>query len=168
MAELDAASSRLAAHIGAVPDLEPLPSIVRNKEHRHSTAVRSLKAMGEGGWRTQADLFELGLVSCDVCQACFEAKGTFLHRCVSCSVRSETRKAYGEGSDDAQAVISKAQSSERAEDPLFKHGVLAARPRTRKPKLELRFAWNYDGGFFTGYVSTDGSLRRHGRRDDNR
>ena len=57
MAELDAASSRLAARIGAVPDLEPLASIVRSKEQSHSTALLSLKAMGEGGWRTQADLF---------------------------------------------------------------------------------------------------------------
>ena len=37
------------------------------------------------------------------------------------------------------------------------------------PKLEIRFVGNRDGGeLYTGYIFTDGSMRRFGRRQDNR
>ena len=55
------------------------------------------------------------------------------------------------------------------EEPLFKHGVPIAKPRTPKPKLVLRFIGGRDTDEFVhGYVYTDGSLRLRGRRDDNR
>ena len=115
MAEMDAESSEMAKRIGGPPDLEPLASIVKGKAFSESPAMQSLRAMGEGGWRTQSDLFNLGLVDCNLCQACFDNVGTFLHRCVGCSSRAETRNAYKN-----QRIIRQAQRADQAENPLFK------------------------------------------------
>ena len=164
MADLDAQGSELAKRIGGVPDLEPLKALVKTKAAEQSPATLSLRAMGEGGWHCQSDLFKLGLVESNVCQACFGFEGTFAHRCVGCPAREEDRKAYKD-----QKIIRIAQSAVRADDPLFKYGVPLKVPRAIKPKLQFRFIGNLDSGeLFTGYIYTDGSMRKHGGVDDNR
>ena len=129
--EIDAAKSQLCKKIGGPPDLEPLAEVLKGKKLRDSNPMKSLRAMGEGGWRCQADLFSMGLVDDDRCQACFLAEGTFHHRCVGCSARKETRDAYKN-----QKPIRKAQSELRCRDPLYQFGVPIARPRTPRPDLQ--------------------------------
>ena len=134
MADLDAQGSELAKRIGGTPDLEPLKALVKTKAAEQSPATLSLRAMGEGGWHCQSDLFKLGLVESSLCQACFGLEGTFAHRCVGCPARAEDRKAYKD-----QKIIVIAQSAVRADDPLFKYGVPLKVPRSIKPKLQFRF-----------------------------
>ena len=125
--------------------------------------MRSLRAMGEGGWRTQSDLHALGKVESNRCQACFEDEGTFLHRCVGCSARAEHRKAHRN-----QSIIKKAQRASYAEQPLSKYGVPIALPRVPKPLPKICYFNCAGGKIFTVWGFCDGSLRRKGRRDDNR
>ena len=113
--ELGAAASDLAKRIGPPPDLEPLKALVKGKALREATAMKALRAMGEGGWRTQADLHAVGRVPDDLCQACLASLGSFLHRCGGCLARAATRNAY-----KSQNIIHEAQSLVRADDPLFK------------------------------------------------
>ncbi len=88
--DIGAEASSLVAKIGGTLELEPLQEFMRNKLAGEAAApMRSLRAMGEGGSRTQSDLHALGKVESDRCQACFEDEGTFLHRCVGCGARAE-------------------------------------------------------------------------------
>ena len=99
-----------------------------------------------------------------MCQACFGLEGTFAHRCVGCPARAEDRQAYKD-----QKIIVIAQSAVRADDPLFKYDVPLKVPRSPKPKLQFRIIGNLDTGeLFTGYIYTDGSMRKHGGIDDHR
>ena len=105
---------------------------MKGKLSGDAKAMRSLRAMGEGGWRTQADLHAFGKVHDDRCQTCLGAKGTFLHRCVGCPLRAKARRAYKN-----QTFITKAQSMLHSEEPLFAHGIPVARPRVPKLAPEI-------------------------------
>ena len=115
---MDAAACRLSTTIGATADLEPLAAVVRAKGPEQTSTVASLQTMGEGGWWTQSRLFEAGLVTSNLCQACLESEGTFLHRCVGCSKRAERRKAYGNGEEAAQDIIKKRRAPSARMTPL--------------------------------------------------
>ena len=55
---LEAAASSLAARVGGPTDLRPLKEFLRSKTCKGSPAVAgSLRALGEGGWWTQARMF---------------------------------------------------------------------------------------------------------------
>ena len=145
MHDIDAANCRVAKKIGDTPDFEPLGSVTRGKALRFSPPMLSLRAMGEGGWRTEADLFDLGLVADPICKACFGAVGTYLHRCVACPARKEEREKYGDAN-----ILEEAQSEHSAEDPLFKYGMPIKKKRARIPRFEIHVVGNVPEMIFTG------------------
>ncbi len=153
--------------MGGPPFLEPLADLLHVKALRDSPAVLALRALGEGGWRTQADLFSLGKVDDERCQACLDGPGTFTHRCVGCSARATARHEFIEKSKANREVVEKAQRDANKDKPLYKHGFATRPKRTRKPKPQFRFIGVWDiGELFIGYAYTDGSLRRRGGKDD--
>ena len=48
--DIDAANSSLVEQLGGPPELEPLRAFLKGKLSGDSPAMRSLQAMGEGGW----------------------------------------------------------------------------------------------------------------------
>ena len=55
--DVDACRTSTFGKIGGQPDYEPLADAVRSKQASFATR-RSLKALGEGGWITQYDMYE--------------------------------------------------------------------------------------------------------------
>ena len=75
----EAPLSSLAQRTGVTPDLEPLRSFLGTI--RRTKAAASLRALGEGGWWTQARMFGAGLagVDDDVCKVCHDQVGDLYH-----------------------------------------------------------------------------------------
>ena len=92
--ESKATTSSWVAVLGGVPDFAPLRSICASSKGLASTATASLRALGEGGWWTQADIFAVKRSSTKMCKLCGTSVGTFKHRVVGCSERRDIYDAY--------------------------------------------------------------------------
>ena len=153
--ENEAAGSSLAKRIDGPPDLEPL----RGHLHliRRTKAAGPLRALGEGGWWTQARMFaeQLPGVDDDVCKACNQASGTLYHRCCGCpAIVAIGRRSKHNG------ILDAAQTAIRCVDPLFQHGVPHLRRLPPPPPFVERWCGGIevDGFCVTGSVFTDGAL----------
>ena len=170
----EAASSSLAARIGGPPDLRPLKEFMRSKTCRENPAVAgSLRALGEGGWWTQARLFEEGVqgVTDPYCRACGpdapaaarcperlpRPHGTLHHRCCGCPATASIRGSYKH-----QDTLARAQSALQG-SALQCSRVPVLQPRPPVPALESHWAggrcpeWAFT---FTEHGSTDGALKQ--------
>ena len=159
---LEAAKSSLALRMGGPPDLEPLTDFLATRKVRKSQAAGSLAALGEGGWWTQARLFEEGRVGDPFCRACGKrgglgpVLGTLHHGLCGCLATAGPRKVHRN-----QAVIAKAQSSVHGSEPLFAHGIPVLQPKSLVPTLVVRPCGGrlLPGDFtFTGEAFTDGAM----------
>ena len=170
----EACESGMARRIGGPPDLEPLRDYIKAGANKGSRAAGSLKALGEGGWWTQARLYEEGVqgVEDPFCRACGPGAppqsrssfgprpGTLYHRCCECPATSGVRRQ-----SKHQEALGKAHSMVHGSSPLYQHGVPLLSMDTTVPEEVIRAA----GGrllpkdfTFTGNVFTDGALRGGG------
>ena len=160
---MEACTSSLAQRIGGPPDLEPLRDFIATKAMRRSPAAESLRSLGEGGWWTQARLFEEKLpdVEDSFCRACqplgHQRVGTLYHRFCECPATRAVREGYRH-----QDVLDRARSLLHAYEPLYQHGV----PILPEPMPVPRLVRRWCGGTeppsdftFTGKAFTDGAMR---------
>jgi hypothetical protein len=166
LSHVEACSSTLAGRIDGPPDLEPLTDYISSRKMRRTAVAGSLRALGEGGWWTQARLFEAELEGVDdpYCRACsaHEAElrwaGTLHHRCCGCPATMALREGHKD-----QEIIGMAQSLLHGCKPLFQHGVPVRLPPPRTPTLVRRWCGAgpspQEDFTFTGVGFTDGALR---------
>ena len=160
---IEAANSSLAKRIGGPPDLEPLGDFLATENVSNSPAAASLRALGEGGWWTQARLHQEGRVDTPWCKACGRrggvgpAEGTLHHRLCSCSATAALWEKFKD-----QDILRKAQSALRGHEALFQHGVPLLSTPPKVPSREV----NSCGGkqmpedfSASGNAFTDGAMR---------
>ena len=145
----------MAVKLGGTPDFEPLGDFVSRK-HTPNNVARSLASLGEGAWKTQAQMFEEGFegITDGICKACNEQLGTLLHRCASCSVSAGTRSSFKD-----EQIIAEAQSVKGSRNTLFTQGIPLRGPRELPPPAHSRRVHGGDGAkepiLFTGYAASD-------------
>ena len=139
-----------------VPWFEPAASVVNSVKCRAMapSAVASVASIPEGGWWTQAKLFQVGLAEDPFCRLCGTAEGTLHHRLFRCPARRQAMESKCPDNLLQKAV-------EESEDPLYTIGV----PRRPKcpPPPQAAEAWvgtpPPDGAVAAGEAFTDGALR---------
>ena len=160
---VEAAASSLAKRIGGPPDLEPLGDFLATKKFSDSPAAASVRALGEGGWWTQARLHQEGRVDTKWCKACGSrgnigpVEGTLHHRLCACIATAALRDKFKD-----QEILQKAQSVLHGEAALFQHGV----PLLSSPPMVPRREVNCCGGkqmpkdfSASGNAFTDGAMK---------
>ena len=166
LVHLEAKSSSLTTRIGGPPDLVPLKDFLRKK--RSPKVAEALRALGEGGWWTQARMYEAGMdgVDSNVCQVCHDQVGTLYHRCCGCpGLKDLEEKAKG-----CEEVLDKARSALNCDDSLFNTGIPLLQEPGRPPGLVTRWCGGkvVDDPTFTGEVFSDGSVVGGCRKGDER
>ena len=119
-----------------------------------ASAVASVAALPEGGWRPQERLHQGNLAGDCICRACNVATGTLLHRCALCEAKKEWRDA------ECPTWLRK-NAVEHPLDPLFCQGV-PRRPLCTSPaqeSVQWLGAVPTDGPIARGQAYTDGALR---------
>ena len=156
-AELQTDAPKYHLHRGKlVPWLDPLIQLMNSRwaKSQPAAAIASASALAEGGWWTQARLFQDGLVADDICRAFGTAKGTLDHRLVTCKVREELRQEHW-----PEWLIQLSRRSH--DDPLSTMGI-SRKPREPVP-LPKFVQWiraaPADGALAAGNAFTDGALR---------
>ena len=161
----EAAQSSLALRIGGPPDLEPLKAHIHSV--RRTKAAGSLRALGEGGWWTQARMHaeQLPGVEDDICKACNAAVGTLYHRCCECPATVDIGRRSRHHN-----ILSTAQSAVRCLDPFFQHGIPHLRSMAPPPPFVARWCGGVEVDDFsvTGSVFTDGALSGGARKGTER
>ncbi len=143
-----------------MPFFEPLAAAVKSKTRDGivSSVARSLIALAEGRWCTQADLMRAGLADTDICAACRSEVGDLPHRVLTCAASDDIRARW-----DEKGQLTNASS--RRGEPLYVRGVAERPPLPRPPELQVRYAHVPGEGDtpFSGCVFLDGSVRNSSR-----
>ncbi len=125
-----------------------------------TAAAGSIASLAEGGWWTQARLFEAHLVACPLCKACMAAPGTLWHRIGRCNHTADLRRLHANPD-----MIEHCNAHH--DDPLVVQGVPARPARQPPPPLVIKWVGKHlpaDGAIFTGIACTDGAVRAMGPR----
>ncbi len=138
---------------GIIPWLWPVKRVIRaaKKAGKH-VAARSLRALAEGGWRTQRRLWAEGRAAHDKC-SCGKT-GSLWHKVAECSITQQRREEYC-----PTWLLRSGKASPW--DPLFSRGVPARPKRLRPPKEQCWWeaARGETARSLTGDVYTDGSCK---------
>ena len=143
----------------ARPFLEPLQALLNRRctstwTEQHKAALRAFVGEDLG---TQHRLWQFGLVSSSLCQACGEPLGNQFHRVTKCCGHEATRKDVGKRHPKI------VQQAYMGAPTIFWQRCLAESPGSCKleeevPEVEAELEGEADDGLvYTGYAFSDGS-----------